>query len=83
MYQRLTWKQADHSAVPHENWLSPTKIKNGHGEVPSTDGFIKNDINHPQYTCILPIKWRLEITNRLGGVRQQRICSDPPPRAGP
>ena len=45
----LTWKQADHLAVPHENWPSPKKIKNGHGEVPNTDRVMKID-NHPQYT---------------------------------
>ena len=37
-------------------------------------------INHPQCTLVLPVKWRLEIPSRLGGVRQQRICTG---RAGP
>ena len=65
----LTWKQADHLAAPHENWASPTKIKNGHGEVPSTDRFMKIYINHPHTTIFLPVKWHFEIPSRLGGVR--------------
>ena len=41
-------------------------------EVPMADRFLKNYINHPQTTCTHPVKWRLEIPNRLGGVRGQR-----------
>ena len=41
-------------------------------EIPMADRFLKNYINHPQTTCTHPVKWRLEIPNRLGGVRGQR-----------
>ena len=35
------------------------------------DRSMKIDINHPQTIRIHPIKWRLEIPSRLGGVRRQ------------
>ena len=41
-------------------------------EVPMADRFMKNYINHPQTTCTHPVKWRLEIPSRFGGVRGQR-----------
>ena len=64
--------------------LLDENLKNGHCEVPRTGKFMKIDITHPQYTWILPVKWRLDIPSRLGDVRQQRICFGPPgPRAGP
>ena len=44
----------------------------GHREVPRTEISMKIYINHPQTTCTHPIKWRLEIQSRLGGVRGQR-----------
>ena len=53
------------------------KIINCQREVLRTDRFMKIDINHPQYTRILPVKWGLDITSRLEGVRQQRICTGP------
>ena len=40
-------------------------------EVPREDRFMKIYINHPQATCFHPVKWRLEIASRLGGVRRQ------------
>ena len=45
-------------------------------EVPMTDRFMKNYINHPQTTCTHPVKWRLEIPSRFGGVRGQRFPPD-------
>ena len=41
-------------------------------EVPMADRFMKNYINRPQTTCTHPVKWRLEIPSRFGGVRGQR-----------
>ena len=43
--------------------------------VPRADRFMKIYINHPQTTCFHPVKWRLEIPSRLGGVWRQRISS--------
>ena len=45
-------------------------------EVPMADRFMKNYINHPQTTCTHPVKWRLEIPSRFGGVRGQRSPPD-------
>merc|ERR1711888_424723 len=46
-----------------------------HREVPRADRLMKIYINHPQPTCFHPVKWRLEMLSRLGGVRRQRISS--------
>ena len=45
-------------------------------------------INHPQTICIHPVKSRLEIPSRLGGVHRQRTPPQlphppPPPREVP
>merc|ERR1711888_218431 len=65
------------------HWLTsciiPIKIINCYREVPRADRFMKIYINHPQATCFHPVKWRLEIPNRHGGVRRQRISSSFPP----
>ena len=65
------------------HWLHFISVNISLREVPRADRFMKIDINHPQCTWILPVKWRLEISSRLGGVRQQRICTRPPGQAGP
>ena len=51
-------------------------------EVPRADKFMKIYINHPQPTCFYPVKWRLEIPSRLGGVRRQskRVTDRPTDR---
>ena len=41
------------------------------------DRSMKIYMNHPQTICIHPLKWRVKIPSRLGGVRRQRI---PPPQ---
>ena len=52
------------------------KIDN-YREVPKTDRFMTIYINLPQAICFHPVKWLLEISSRLGGVRQQMISSHP------
>ena len=44
-------------------------------EVPMADRFLKKYINHPQTTCTHPVKWRLEIPSRFGGVLGQRTST--------
>ena len=47
------------------------------------DKSMKIYINHPQTICIHLIKWRLEISSRLGGVRGQRTPPPNPPNPPP
>ena len=46
-------------------------------EVSEAGSFMNDYINHPETICIHSVNFRLDTTCLLGGVRKQRICSEP------